>query len=214
MPEDSTPLDATLGLEHKAAPIADIQVVDEDKGIVEAYVSVTGVLDRVGDIIEPGAYTKALAERTPHGVWSHNWDQRISKTLKAEELMPGDPRLPEPIREKKGGGLLVQTQFNLNTTRGRDAYEDVKFFGPDQEWSIGYKATKATRGKDGIRRIKELALFEYSPVLHGAMPLAKNVSVKSAQEAWAAAREILDRAVIVDEDVTPEVTLPRFRPRG
>jgi phage head maturation protease len=171
-----------------------VEVIDDQKGIVEAFVSVTGVKDNVDDIIEPGAYEKTLQERTPKGVWSHAWEHPVSKTLDIKELLPGDPSLPKQLADgtpwpSEAGALWVKTQFNLDSDRGREAYSMVKFFDDDGSWSIGYRVPKNGATKDaktGVRRIKELNLYEYSPVLHGAAPLAKTRSVKSLGEAMAA----------------------------
>lgn len=171
-----------------------VEVIDDQKGIVEAFVSVTGVKDNVDDIIEPGAYEKTLQERTPKGVWSHAWEHPVSKTLDIKELLPGDPSLPKQLADgtpwpTAAGALWVKTQFNLDSDRGREAYSMVKFFDDDGSWSIGYRVPKNGSTKDaktGVRRIKELNLYEYSPVLHGAAPLAKTRSVKSLGEAMAA----------------------------
>jgi hypothetical protein len=187
---------AVMTLESKADTSSTLAGVDEEKGIVEAYVSVTGIEDNVGDIIEPGAYAKTLRTRTPKGVWSHRWEEPVSKTLDIKEILPGDPSLPDTLPNGDpwpagAGALYVKTQFNLDSDIGRRAFSNVKFFsdgtGPDTAaWSIGYKTTKSTKDKTGIRRIKELELYEYSPVLHGANSHAKTLSVKSLDEAKAA----------------------------
>lgn len=169
--------------DRKDNSLTEVKIADAAQGIVDAIVSVTGVLDDVGDIIEPGAYAETLKQRVPKGVWSHDWDTPVAKTLEAVELMPGDPRLPTKIQALGGGGLMVRMQFNLNTQRGRDAYEDVKFFGDASEWSIGYivpTGHSVTDNKTGVRRIKSLDLFEYSPVLFGAMAHTVTMSVKGA----------------------------------
>jgi phage head maturation protease len=183
----------TMTIQYKA--VGARSLTDEGHGIVTALVSVTGIKDNVNDIIEPGAYAKSLSVRKPKGVWHHSWEKAIAKTLEVKELMPGDPNLPKTLADgtpwpAAAGALQVKMQFNLNTSRGRDAYEDVKFFGDDQEWSIGYNvpAGSATR-KDGIRYIKGLDLYEYSPVLFGAMSNARTTSIKSAQEAFRELRE-------------------------
>jgi hypothetical protein len=167
---------------------------DDDSGVVETFVSLTGLKDNVNDIIEPGAYGKSLKERTPKGVWHHTWQQPISRTVQIKELLPGDPELPKVLRDGSpwpdgAGALYVKTLFNLKTQRGRDAYEDVKFFGDQQEWSIGYNVPKGgatTDTKTGVRHIHNLDLYEYSPVLFGAMPSAHTASVKDAQMAYKA----------------------------
>lgn len=190
-------------MEHKVVPVTGFKVVDDAAGIVEAFVSVTGAVDSVRDRIVPGAYEKTLVTRTPKGVWSHNWDQPVSKTLSAEEVFPGDSRLPAKTRSGEdwptgAGALLVKTQFNVGdgdnpgTQRARDAYSDVKFYGADQEWSIGYNVPPgASRvdGKTGVRELTHVELFEYSPVLFGAMSLTATAGVKEAQQAWRAALE-------------------------
>lgn len=184
-------------LEHKAVPLGGVDVVDEDKGIVSAIVSVTGMVDRVKDVIRPGAYTKTLKTRTPKGVWHHDMKQPVSRTLEIKELAPGDPELPSHLPNgdpwpKGAGALKVLTQFNLKSTRGRDAFEDVLFFGDEQEWSIGYRVPPGkSESKGGVRYCDEIDLFEYSPVLFGAMPAARTItSVKEAQAAWVEAKSI------------------------
>lgn len=185
-------------LEHKAVPVNGVEVVDRELGIVSAIVSVTGIEDRVKDVIKPGAYTKTLRNRTPKGVWHHDMTKPVSKTLEIKELMPGDPELPTHLPDgtpwpAEAGALKVLTQFNLKSSRGRDAFADVEFFGADQEWSIGYRVPPGTSEmKGGVRYCSEMDLFEYSPVLFGAMPAARTiVSVKDAQESWGEVKSAL-----------------------
>ncbi|GAC1529586.1 MAG: hypothetical protein NVS3B1_21410 [Marmoricola sp.] len=139
---------------------------------------------------------------------SHDWDTPTSKTLDAVELMPGDNRLPTKTRDgkawpKEAGALLIKMQFNLETQRGKEAFSDVKFFGPDQEWSIGYNVPAGAASferKSNTRNIKELELYEYSPVLFGAMPDAATRSVKSAQAAMKAVHHVMDDEDAANED--------------
>lgn len=178
-------------MEHKAVSVSGVKsamdVVDESQGIVEAFVSITGIRDRVGDVIMPGAYTKSLTKRVPKGIWHHDWKTSVSKTLEVKELLPGNADLPDTLPDgtpwpSHAGALRVKMQFNLKTQRGLEAFEDIKFFGDQQEWSIGYQVPSQMATKtDGVRYIKELELYEYSPVLFGAMPSARTLSVKSAQ---------------------------------
>jgi len=168
-------------VEHKNVSVSEIRNVDSVDGVVEAIVSVTNIVDSVNDIIEPGAYKNTLRKRNPKGVWSHDTNIPVAKTLKVEELMPNDMRLPEDLRQKNAGALLVKMQFNLNTSRGRDAFNDVQFFAEEQEWSIGYSVPEGKSRvdeKSGIRYIKTLELYEYSPVLFGAAPNTRTLSVK------------------------------------
>lgn len=179
-----------MGIEYKAVHVGGVtETKDEGNGIVTAYVSITGVEDNVGDVIEAGAYKRTLTKRTPKGVWGHQWLTPTSKTLAADELPPGHPDLPAKLSDgtpwpKEAGALRIKMQFNLDTKRGREAYSDVQFFGDQQEWSIGYTVPAGASFKDnkGIRHIKDLDLFEYSPVLFGANSHARTaVSVKELQ---------------------------------
>jgi HK97 family phage prohead protease len=182
---------ATPGLEYKATTAAAGQDsallgADDQTGVVEAIVSVTGVVDNDHDIIEPGAYKSTLVRRRPKGIFSHDWGRWAAKTEEIVELLPGDARLPKTTRAggswpAEAGGLYVKARYNLNTPEGRSAYENVKFFGDECEWSIGYKVPsgRAVRGKDGVRRIKEVDLYEYSPVLFGSASLSGTLSVKA-----------------------------------
>jgi len=168
-----------VDLESKQATV-EAKAINDAEGIVEAVVSVTNIKDNVNDIIEPGAYSETLEKRVPKGVWSHDTTVPVARTIAAEELNPGDERLPSHLLNNDAGGVLVKMQFNLNTTRGRDAYEDIKFFGGEQEWSIGYSVPEggSEMKSEGIRHIKKLDWYEYSPVLFGAAPGTKTVSVK------------------------------------
>ena len=167
---------------------------DVEHGIVEALVSVTGIRDNVNDIIIPGAYEKTIQERKPKGVVSHDWNTPVSKALDIKELLPGDPMLPATLPNgdpwpTEAGALWVKAQFNLETQAGREAFSNVKFYGEDGEWSVGYTVPrgKATEEKSAesptgkVRKIKQMNLFEFSPVLFGAASNARTFasSIKS-----------------------------------
>ena len=194
---------SVFGLEHKAAvavkeslaPKSGILDVDPDKGTVTAIVSVTGIVDNVNDRILPGAYTKTLKTRKPKGVWSHDWKDWVSRTEKIEEYLPGDSRLPTETKDgkpwpKEAGALVVTTRFNMKSDRSKEAFLAVEFFSETDEceWSIGYVVPpgSATKDKAGVRNIKALELFEYSPVLFGAASESMTLSVKSAMSVDAA----------------------------
>jgi hypothetical protein len=87
-------------------------------------VSVTGVEDRVQDIIEPKAYSETLATRDPIGVWSHDDKTWVARAEEVKELLPGDPffRSEEFLAKMKqakkewpaaAGALLAKARFNL-----------------------------------------------------------------------------------------------------
>ena len=154
--------------------------IDEAQGIVECFVAGIGNKDSVGDIIQPGAFTESLKRRRPRVVWGHNWNDPIGKVLDIYEVGPNDPRLPAKMKAAGIGGLYAKVQFNLNTEKGREAFASVAFFGQDQEWSIGYKTLQATfDNQRQANLLREVELYECSPVLHGANQLTGTISVKN-----------------------------------
>jgi hypothetical protein len=180
-----------VGIEYKQADPGTSTVlgVDEEQGIVEALVSITGVVDRQKDIIIPGAYQRTLKQLKPIGLRYHDKTRKVAKALVIEEWMPGDPRLPKTLADgvtpwpKEAGALYVKAQYNLNTKDGRDAFEDAKFFGAEGQWSIGYNPhgpNGAVRRKDGVRELRDIDLWEWSDVAHGAAPLTMTLAAKDA----------------------------------
>lgn len=156
------------------------------RGIVTAIVAITGHEDQVNDLILPGAFAVTLKKRRPKVVFHHDFRDFVGKVLSIAEWAPGDPRLPRTTPDgtpwPPGAGAVVATmQFNMRTERGREAYEWVAFYHASAEaaWSIGYKATLATKRADGVRLIYALELFEVSIVLHGAHDWARTLETKS-----------------------------------
>jgi len=168
-------------IEFKAAPAGQVSVNDS-KGIVECFVAGIGNKDSVGDICAPGAFNGSLKRRKPRVVWGHNWNDPIGKVLEIYEVPPSDPRLPEKMKRAGIGGLYAKVQFNLNSEKGREAFANVQFFGLEQEWSIGYKTLDAVFDPSKQANVlKEVELYEVSPVLHGANQLTGTISIKQAK---------------------------------
>jgi hypothetical protein len=177
-PVDTTQVIATPGGPYR----------DDDGNLVadvELLAAVTGVVDEVGDVIVPGAFRRTLVEMKAKGVSAHDWKTPYAKALVREEWQPGDLRLPKTVPvtgepwPASAGGLYVKAQYNLETDAGKTAYANAKFYGPEQNFSIGYKVRQA-RKRGGVRYITDLDWLEWSDVLHGANKYAHLLSVKSA----------------------------------
>lgn len=163
---------------------------DSATGILKAYVSIFGIEDDswFNDIIEPGAFKKTIAERGPGGsnkirvLWMHAIREVIGRSLLIEE----HPRdlLPEHIREKyplASGGLYTETQLVMDVQRAREAFALYRD-GAMDEWSIGFDAIDERWeeiDKRQVRRLREIKLWEYSPVTWGANPATATVEVKN-----------------------------------
>lgn len=166
--------------------------VDEAQGIVECFVAAIGNKDSVGDVVVSGAFEGSLKRRKPRVVWGHDWNQPIGKVLDIREVSASDPRLPAKMKQANVGGLYARVQFNLKSERGREAFNSITFFGEDQEWSIGYKTLDSIYSPERqANLLKEVELYEVSPVLHGANQLTATISVKS-----------LDMSSMDEEDIT------------
>ncbi len=146
---------------------AEIKVLDEDQGIIEAYVSVFGNVDSYGDVVVKGAFAEAIKNnfpRYPKGVWSHDWSMPIAKTLEIRE----DER-----------GLYVKGQLLLDIQKAKEAYILIKE-GVMTDFSFGYEVDESDFNQDtGIRYLKKLTIYEWSPVLVGANNRATLIGAKS-----------------------------------
>ncbi|MBG0818976.1 2'-5' RNA ligase family protein [Planomonospora sp. ID82291] len=180
----------TVKLERKSVAVSPgAALADAPKGTVTCLVAITGVEDNVGDVIMPGAFSRTLALRKPKGVFSHDTTAWVSRAEVVEEWLPGDPRLPKETKDGHpwpagAGALFVRARFNLKTKAGGEAYERVAFYSEsnEQEWSIGYSVPDGGARRDpktGVRRIYDLDLYEFSPVLFGAASQTMTLSVKS-----------------------------------
>jgi len=147
-----------------------------DEGIVEAIVSVFGNIDSYNERVMPGAFKSSIGARMPKGVWMHDWEQPVAKTIEAIELLPGDERLPESLKEL--GGLYVKGQFFRDIEDSWQAYLKVKN-GLVDEFSIGYRLLKHTvNDETGVIDLLDIDLIEWSPVLVGANPATAMLAAK------------------------------------
>ena len=166
---------------------------DEDTGIVEAYVSIMGIIDEdiPPDMIELGAFKKTIKERGPAGankirvLHQHRWDEVVGMPLLLKEHKRN--KLPAELLEKypeATGGLFTRTQFILDVQRAREDFALYKA-GAMSEWSIGFDTLDADFDKadeDSFRRIKEVRLWEYSPVTWGANQATITTNVKEVDK--------------------------------
>ena len=136
---------------------------------VKAYGLAFGNIDRVGDIIMPGACDKFLASEAADTMafcWQHDRATVIGK-----------------ITDKGTDdyGMWIEADI-LPTTAGKDAAILLKA-GAVTQFSIGYRATKYHYEKrEGyewdIRILDEIEVYEVSPVTVPANPKAKLIDAK------------------------------------
>jgi hypothetical protein len=139
-----------------------------DKGEYEGYFSIFGNVDDGGDVIHPGAFSKTIQERGRRVkvFYAHDWNKLI-----------GPP--PEVLTEDSKG-LFARGRLTLDSFWGREVWALMKD-GALTEGSIGYEAVKFDYDESGVRNLREVKLYEISPVPLGMNALTELRAVKGAQ---------------------------------
>lgn len=130
---------------------------------IEGYAAYFGNVDSYGDIIEQGAFSKTLKENNNRVkvLWQHNTNEPIGKPIQMEQ---------------DSKGLYIKAKISM-TDVGRKAMELMRD-GVIDEMSIGYDIIKDEfKGKN--RMLKELRLWEFSPVTFAANEKARITSAKN-----------------------------------
>ena len=147
----------------------------ETKGQVKAVFSVFNTLDSDGDVVLPDAVRSGFKSGDVPMVWSHKWDMPIGKGK---------------INKDKDKATF-EGNFFMDTESGKEAYNLVKSMGDLQQWSFGFKVNDSEYGKykkDGsddetdVRYLKDLSVYEVSPVLVGANQDTFTMAIKSDKE--------------------------------
>lgn len=144
----------------------------ETKLMAEATGEISGVAwkfataDRIGDVIEKGAFAKATLPLPM--LFGHDMS---------------DPVGTWDVAEEKADGLYLTGKMLIEeVARAREVHALVKA-GAVRGISIGFVTRKATTRPGGGRTIKSLELLEASLVVVPMHPGAKVTSAKSAVEA-------------------------------
>ncbi|MCK9492682.1 MAG: HK97 family phage prohead protease [Sulfurimonas sp.] len=143
-------------MRYKSFP-GEVKVKDIDKGIFEGYASVYEVEDSYGEVIHRGAADKTLKENR----------DRI-KVLWLHTLPFG---MPVKVSEDDHGIYTMSKATPTQENKDRLAYIKDRVV---DALSIGFDLVKDKfhQDNDGILHIHEIKLWEYSPVIWGANPLA------------------------------------------
>ena len=160
-------------MSEKEVKNIDLEFKQEAEGKVSAVFSVFNSLDSDGDIVLPGSIKSGFKSGSVPMVWAHKWDMPIGKgTIKSDE-----------------GKATFEGEFFMDTESGKEAYNIVKNMADMQQWSFGYRVNDAERGKIGegdeekdARFLKDLTVFEVSPVLVGANQETYTLAIKSNKE--------------------------------
>ena len=152
-------------MKHLVVPFEIKAVSDRE---IEGYGSTFGNVDLGGDVVMPGAFSRSLATHKANGtrpkmLWNHDTSG-----------------LPIGVWEEFGEddhGLYMRGKF-ADTEMGRDVRTLAKMKAIDS-MSIGFVPVDAEFTKDGILLLKEIDLWEVSPVNFPMNPKAVIEAVKS-----------------------------------
>jgi len=155
-----------MTIEHKRVSF-DVQDVGEE-GMITGYGSVFGIVDGGNDVVMPGAFKKSLAARGGKPIpmlWNHIDSFPIGKWTEITE----DER-----------GLKLTGRFTMKSTKAQEIHA-LAMDGVISGLSIGYRAIDAeTNETTGIRKLKELDLWEVSAVTFPMLEAAQIDDVKSS----------------------------------
>jgi HK97 family phage prohead protease len=136
-----------------------------DDNHFEGYASVFRNVDSYGDVIEPGAFKKTITEHAKRVkvLWQHDPYTPIGKPVEMQE---------------DNHGLYVKAKIS-QTDEGKRAIILMRD-GVIDELSIGFNTVKDEWDKENnTRKIKEVKLWEFSPVTFAANDQAVITGVKS-----------------------------------
>ncbi|WP_413221086.1 HK97 family phage prohead protease [Tritonibacter mobilis] len=182
-------------LETKFARFSEALSLTADE-VIEGYASLFGAPDQGKDIVTRGAYAASLAAHQSRGskvkmLWQHDPSHPIGVW---DEILEDDT------------GLRVKGRLLTETQKGAEAAALVRA-GAIEGLSIGYRTVKATRDKEGHRRLEELQLWEVSLVTFPMLPSAR-LSRLARREAEAAKSDASDAGLRALADALRAATRP------
>jgi len=155
-----------MAIERKTIKF-EVKEINEEEGTFIGYGSAfRKTPDSYGDIVDSGAFKKTIKEgkgRIVH-LFNHNVNEPIGK--------------PDELSEDETG-LLVKGRLSLGVQRAREVLALMKD-GVLTQMSIGYQTIKEEM-IDGVRHLKEIKLYDVSPVVFAADNEALITSVKEME---------------------------------
>ena len=145
----------------------ELKEANEEEGTFEGYASTfRDIPDSYGDVVDKGAFKKTIKENRSRIkiLWNHDVFEPIGKPIELSE---------DEI------GLFVKGKLTLGVQRAKEVLALMKD-GVINEMSIGYQ-TITEKLVDGVRHLKEVKLFDVSPVTFAANPTAQVLDVKAVE---------------------------------
>lgn len=139
-----------------------LQVKSKAQGLVEAVFATLNVPDLDGDVTMPGAFGRQTVPIEP---WNHGTTLPVGKGT---------------IRES-GSEAILDGQFFLDTTPGKDHFNTLLALGEKVEWSYTFNIVDAAPRDTGKGLIlKRLDVVGVGPVTRGAGIATRTLVLKAA----------------------------------
>jgi len=152
----------------------EIRAVSDADKTFELRIVAYGVVDSYGSVWDPGVFGDSLRTKLPPACWAHDWARVIGSIVEHDDRSDGQYGLvrmadQESVPDARMAYSLIKDGHIKDTSFGfkREEWGDKR--------SDGWKP-----GLDGeLERMTRARLDEVSPVLVGAVPGARILSVRS-----------------------------------
>jgi hypothetical protein len=161
--------EALVAMQTKAFAVRGVEIKDASRGEIKAVFATLNVVDRDGDVTVKSAFRDGAPVRISaynHGSW--------------EGALP----VGKGVIRVTDNEAILEGQFFMKTTHGRDTFETVKEMAELQEFSYGFHVTDSEPGElegKSVRIIKGVDVAEVSPVLLGAGIGTRTLGLKNAE---------------------------------
>ena len=158
-----------IEMEYKSTAV-EFKATGND-GAYEGHFSIFGNVDDGSDIAHPGMFQKTILERARRVkvFYAHDWNKLIGP--------------PPTVLQEDSVGLFAGGRLTLDSFWGREAWALMKD-GALTEGSFGYEAVKFDFENlpvgVNVRNLREVKLYEISPVPLGMNALTEIRAVKAA----------------------------------
>lgn len=176
----------------------EIRAVSDADKTFELRIVAYDVVDTYGSVWEPGVFADSLRTKLPPACWGHDWARVIGSVVEHDDRADGQYGLvkmadQESVPDARMAYSLIKDGHITDTSFGFKR----------QEWSDTRNDTAYEPALDGEKeRLRSARLDEVSPVLVGAVPGSRVLSVRSEGKM---AR--VDAANLVTAVATGQITL-------
>ncbi|SDX45265.1 phage prohead protease, HK97 family [Marininema mesophilum] len=153
-----------MKIERRAFPLLEFRTEGDESPKIRGYAAVFGKLsENLGGFrekIAPGAFDKTLKSADVRALWNHNPDYVLGRNKSGTLTMQEDER-----------GLAIEID-PPDTSWARDLITSMKR-GDINQMSFGFRTVSdnwEVRGKENVRTLEEVDLFDVSPVTYPAYP--------------------------------------------